>query len=231
MSLTAIIPARAGSRRVPDKNMRLLEGVPLVERKVHQLHMVAAVDQVVVSTDCPLVGEVARAAGATVQDRPPEYCDEVSKSWGEMVAYVCSRVEGEWVIISPCTAPLVMPSMYRRAIAVAFGLDPEGPHRSVVAARKIQTYLWNESGPVNYRLDAHPPSQALPPFWRLTGGFFIARREDMIRWEYHHCGRPSFFELDGVASVDIDTEADLRLARFLYSIARDREYGVVRTPP
>lgn len=73
----AIIPARGGSKRVPRKNVRAFDGVPMIQRAVALARESGVFDQVVVSTDDPEVAALARAAGAvTPFSRPPEISDD-----------------------------------------------------------------------------------------------------------------------------------------------------------
>jgi len=217
--VVAVIPARKGSRRLPGKNTAEFCGRTLVEHKILQLRAVPEVEEVVVSSDCPEIRRLAAGAGARAEDRPAPFCDEVSKTWGQMVAHVCANLDCDDVMIAPCTAPLVTPDIYGHALRRWQTMREEGPdepHDSLVAVHPLQTYLWDASGPINYRLfDRHPPSQELPVVFIMTGGFFVARRADMIRWEYHHGPNPELYRVGACAAIDIDTAEDLAIARAL----------------
>ena len=78
-TVVALVPARAGSVRVPGKNVRELAGHPLLAYSIAAAHESGLFDAVVVSTDSEQTAEVARRYGAEVPDlRPPELAGSTS---------------------------------------------------------------------------------------------------------------------------------------------------------
>ena len=77
MSCVAIIPARGGSKRIPRKNLKPFDGVPMIVRSIRTALDSRLFDQVVVSTDDEEIAEVARAHGAQVPFmRPAALADD-----------------------------------------------------------------------------------------------------------------------------------------------------------
>ena len=77
MSRVAIIPARGGSKRIPHKNVRLFDGVPIIAHSIRAALDSALFDRVVVSTDSEDIAAVAREYGAqTPFMRPPELSND-----------------------------------------------------------------------------------------------------------------------------------------------------------
>src|SRR5687768_2628050 len=72
MKVIGVIPARRGSKRLPGKNTALLGGRPLITHTFSQVAQCPRLDRVVVSTDDPVVAELARQAGLPVVDRPAQ---------------------------------------------------------------------------------------------------------------------------------------------------------------
>ena len=62
----AVIPARGGSKRLPGKNIRVFNGIPMIVRAIRTALEAAMFDEIIVSTDDPEISRVARSAGATV---------------------------------------------------------------------------------------------------------------------------------------------------------------------
>ena len=75
-TITAIIPVRAGSTRLKNKNVAPFAGTNLLINKIHQLQQVKEISKIVVSSDSDLMLEMAKSAGAMIHKRAPEYCDE-----------------------------------------------------------------------------------------------------------------------------------------------------------
>jgi N-acylneuraminate cytidylyltransferase len=156
--------------------------------------------------------EMAQAENVETHKRAIEYCDEVTKTFGEVVAHVASSVKGEHVIWATCTAPLVQADDYENAIkAYVIGLD-QG-FDSLMSVEPFKRYIWNEKGPLNYELGIkHLPSQQLEQLYFVTDGILIAPRLKMIEWNYFHGGNPKKFKLDKVKCIDIDDKLDLLVA-------------------
>jgi len=70
--LTAFIPARGGSKGVPNKNIKEFAGKPLIVHSIEYALNCSQIDEVVVSTDDDKIAKIARKAGARIVNRPPE---------------------------------------------------------------------------------------------------------------------------------------------------------------
>ncbi len=213
MSITAVIPVREGSRRLKNKNIAPFAGTNLLINKINQLKQVERIDNIVVSSDSELMLRMAESQGATIHRRAPEFCDEKTKTFGEVVAHVCENVPGEDIIWATCTAPLVFPKHYKEAIDLYYKALEDG-YDSLVSMEQFKRYLWDDNGPVNYELGIkHVPSQQLKPLYFCTDGILMAPRHKMIEWKYFHGSNPYRYILDKRTSVDIDDGLDLACAR------------------
>jgi CMP-N-acetylneuraminic acid synthetase len=180
--ITANIPVRAGSRRLKNKNVAPFAGTNLLLYKIQQLKSVKEVDQIVVSSDSDMMLHMAKTAAVSIHKRSPEFCDEKTKTFGEVFANICENVEGEHILWATCTAPLVGPKLYIRAIKAYFQSLGEG-YDSLMSVENFKRYLWDEKGPINYRLGKeHVPSQELPELYFVTDGIIMAskRRYDKM---------------------------------------------------
>lgn len=213
MSITAIIPVREGSRRLKNKNVAPFAGTNLLINKISQLKQVREISEIVVSSDSERMLAMAKSQGIIVHKRDKVFCDEKSKTFGEVVAHICENVTGDDILWATCTAPLVFPKHYRLAINDYFKALKEG-YDSLVSMEVFRRYIWNDNGPVNYELGmGHVPSQQLPPLYYVTDGILLAPREKMIEWKYFHGKNPYRFILDKRTSIDIDDGLDLACAR------------------
>lgn len=211
--VTAVIPVRAGSRRLKNKNIAPFAGTNLLLNKIEQLKKVKEIDRIVVTSDSDLMLQMAADAGVFIHKRAPEFCDESTKSFGEVVRHVAESVEGEHILWATCTSPLVFPTIYSQAIQKYWQVLKEG-YDSLASFEKIKRYLWNEKGPLNYKLGLeHVPSQQLPDLYIVTDGILLAPRKKMIEWSYFHGKNPYKFIVDKRTSVDVDDGLDLAVAR------------------
>ena len=176
MSVSAVIPVRAGSTRVKNKNIRDFAGSSLLEIKIEQLKAVPYIDEIIVSSDSDEMLQLAVQKGVTAKKRPDEYCDEKTKTFNEVVRYISgNEVKTDIMIWAPCVCPLVTSDLFAQGIEMFNRIqDGEIDGDSVVTASLIKEYLFDENGPINFSVEHHVPSQKLPNWHFITNGFFIA---------------------------------------------------------
>ena len=214
MGITAVVPVREGSRRLKNKNVAPFAGTNLLINKLNQLKQVKEIETIVVSSDSDKMLEMAVTQGVKTHKRTLEFCDEKSKTFGEVVAHICENVSGEDILWATCTAPLVFPKHYREAIRLYKSDALKNGYDSLVSMEQFRRYLWDDNGPVNYELGIkHVPSQQLKPLYFVTDGILLAPRKKMIEWNYFHGPNPYRYILDKRTSIDIDDGLDLACAR------------------
>lgn len=175
----AIVPARAGSKGVPRKNLRPLGGVPLVAWPIEIAKMCPQIDRVIVSTDGAEIADVARQHGAEVLERPAALASDTA-----IIADLLRHIIGElrdagetattMLLLEP-TSPFRTPEDVTDCLrlmtdekldSVATFVEAElNPHRA-----------WRIAGttPSVYIEGAIPwlPRQKLPPAYQLTGAVY-----------------------------------------------------------
>ena len=213
-SITAVVPAREGSRRLRNKNLAPFGGQPLLVHKIRQLQRVADVSRIVVSSDSDRMLELAEQEGVDVHRRVPEYADDVvGRSMGETIGHIVESLSGDVVLWAQCTSPLVDEHVYGRAIARYHQAIEEG-YDSLITVTRIHEYLWGADGPLNFEPGlGHVPSQQLPELYRATFGVLLAPRESMIAWSYYHGPNPFRMVVSKREAADIDDGLDLLCAR------------------
>lgn len=213
--ITAVIPARGGSRRLPDKNLAPFNGTTLLIHKIRQLKKVPQIDEIVVSSDCYKIIDSVQREGVTVHVRPPEYCDEKSQPWGEVVKHICENIDGEHIVWAHCTSPLVDEALYSKALKWYEKMAPKQCD-SLMTIEEVRRYIFTSCDGLlvpHYETGVKEvPSQELRPFYVSTWGIAIAPRLKMIEWKYQHGPYPYRMILDKRASVDVDDALDLACA-------------------
>lgn len=218
MSITAVIPVRGGSTRITNKNMRPFAGSSLLDIKIEQLKRVEGIDKIIVSSDSQMMLDMAAAHGVTPKRRPDEYCDEKSKSFNEVVQYIASEeVETEDMIWIPCVCPLLSDDSLKLGLKLFEQIRNGSLNAdSVVSARLLKEYVFDEKGPINFSVEHHVPSQRLPNWHTIQNGFFIAKRADMEKWRFVYGPNPYLVEISKIEAIDIDEMVEFEMAEFLY---------------
>lgn len=212
--ITAVIPVRAGSRRLPNKNILPFGETNLLIHKIRNLKKIKKIDKIVVSTDSEAMIEMAISEDVEYQRRPYEYCDEKTKTFNEVVEYIALTIKTDILIWAPCVCPLVKNETFEYAINEFLNLDTK--YDSVVSAMLLKEYIFDENKPINFSIEKHVPSQKLPNWHLIKNGFFIANAKDMARWKFVYGRHPKLIEISKFEAVDIDDISDFKLADFIY---------------
>jgi CMP-N,N'-diacetyllegionaminic acid synthase len=221
--VVAVVPARGGSKTVPNKNIRGLSGKPLLAWSIDVARATPAVDRVVVTTDDASIAAVAREYGADVVDRPAELATDDALVVDALRHVVDElRTEGEdaeFLVMLEPTCPL------RGVEDVERCLDrlASGEYDSVATFTEASVNphrIWRvEAGdpePFVEGADPFQPRQSLPEAYELSGAVYAFAIDALPE-----SGSSLLFGREGAVtmpperSVDIDTELDFTVAEAL----------------
>lgn len=223
MATVAVIPARAGSKGLPGKHLRLLGGEPLIQHTIRAALAASRVDRVLVSTNDATIASVARRAGAEVPFlRPDELALDTTPTL-PVIQHAVAWLEGQgWfpdlVATLQATTPLREPGEIDAAIALLD--DPAVASAVTVAALPLAASVVGvvEAGRFLSALAAHARDvrrQAVGPAMRITGGAYVTRRSLLAAGRLLD-DRPAALVVDAARAIDIDDLADLRAARLAW---------------
>jgi CMP-N,N'-diacetyllegionaminic acid synthase len=143
----ALIPARAGSQRVPRKNLAPLHGHPLIAYAIGSAREAGIFEAVIVSTDAEEIAEVAESYGADIPGlRPPELATATSSDIEWVLHSMADRNEDVLAIVRP-TSPFRTGATIRRAFdrLVQLG-DRADSIRAVERVRQHPAKMWRLDG-------------------------------------------------------------------------------------
>ena len=220
----AVIPARGGSKRIPQKNIRLFAGKPIIAYSIEAARKADVFDEIIVSTDCDQIAEVAEECGASVPfRRPPELSDDHTPTipvvrhaitWARQAI---GNVERVCCIYA--TAPFIRPEDIRSGCqrlesteGALFAFSVTSFAFPIFRALKIEhervAMFWPE-----HQLTR---SQDLPEAYHDAGQFYWGTAEGFM-------SRDGVFSSDSIPIVlprhrvqDIDTQEDWDRAERLY---------------
>mgnify|MGYP000891443067 CR=1 FL=1 len=226
-SILGFIPARAGSKGVPGKNLRLLAGKPLILHTIETAKASGVFDYLLVSTDGIEIARVAREAGAEVPFlRPAELANDTARGIDALI-HAIEWCEGQglyydWVMTLQPTSPL-------RSVDDILGacrLMIERDAQAVVSVCEVDNHPWlcntlpedlnmeNFIRPEIFGLNR----QELPVFYRLNGAIYLSQWDFIKKMDTFYGPRTFAYIMPKSRSVDIDTEIDFLLAELLINI-------------
>jgi N-acylneuraminate cytidylyltransferase len=208
--VTAVVPVKGQSERVKNKNLRLLNGESLLVRKIRTLQNCHQINRIMVNSESDEMLRVGRDLGAEPVKRDPHFALGTTPM-NAVIHHVMENSPTGHIYWAQVTSPLLTPQTIDKAIAQYFVKLKDG-YDSVASVQRFAVYLWKDGKPVNYTLDRHPNSQTLDPYFVMTFGILLIKRELALRRRYYMGERPFLFEVNPIEAMDIDTEDDLLLA-------------------
>ncbi len=212
-TIKAIIPVRAGSERVKNKNIRPFAGSSLLEIKIKQLKQVDGLDGIVVNSDSDEMLEVAESLGVEVFKRDPYYASS-SVPINEVYKNIAENMNSNIIVYTNVTNPLLKIESINKAITTF--INKPNTNDTLNTAHLIKEFMWENGKPINYDLNKMPKSQNLPDIYALNFALNIFYRDYAIENSSIVGKSPLLFPLDMVESIDIDNEIDFEFAEFMY---------------
>lgn len=229
-SIYAIIPARGGSKGLPGKNVRLLNGRPLIDYTIQAALDCPGIGRCIVSTEDKEIRDVSLACGAEVFKRPIELAGDLTSS-PPVVTHVletlCQQEDlPDYIVVLQPTSPLrtskhltecidsFMCSDANCAIGVTEALH--SPYKDFHLEEDGLVPLFDEK-------NLNAARQTLPVIYKQNGAIYLMSSQ--LFQKYHHFYiRPAMpYMMDANDSVDIDTELDFMMVeRLTQLLAEDK---------
>jgi N-acylneuraminate cytidylyltransferase len=221
----ALIPARKNSKRVPDKNIQLLGGKPLIYWAIKSALESKVFDRVIVSTDSEKYRELALGYGAECILRPPELATDVSPDY-EWVNYTFGRLgnfkDCDFSILRP-TSPFRTAETIKRAYEYFINSDCDSL-RAVEKCSQHPYKMWTLNGEyIKPLIDSglhSQPYQTLPEVWVQNASLEIAHSYVIYSLGSISGTKIIPFFTQGYEGIDINNEYDLQYARWIIETGR-----------
>jgi CMP-N-acetylneuraminic acid synthetase len=214
-NLTALVPMRHHSQRVPGKNFRPLAGKPLFHHIIGTLLACPEISQVVVDTDSqPIIEGIKRDfPSVTVLERP-EHLRADKVSMNEVLLYDTSQVEADFYLQTHTTNPLLRSETVSHAIKAMLSSVPE--YDSLFSVTRRQVRLWDQLGrAINHNPAILLQTQDLPPVFEENSCLYMFTRATLFNRLNRIGERPFMFEMEAAEAWDIDEELDFAITEFL----------------
>ncbi len=210
----AIIPARGGSKGVPDKNIRNINGHSLIAWSIRQALVVPSITNVVVSTDSEEIALIAKEYGAEVPFiRPKELARDETPTEPVMAHsiewYESRGIKHDAVILLQPTSPLRLPGSLQKAVEY-FEVEKASSLLSVCASH---AFFWRKTSPVSasYDFKNRPRRQDINEderSYKETGSIYITLLDALKKYNNRLVEEILPFEMAEIESYEIDTEVD-----------------------
>jgi len=220
MANIAIIPARAGSTRLPNKNFINLAGKPLVQHTIDAVVSAGCFDRIIVTTNSPEVKEIAVGSGVEIHDRPEEFATTRATVVSAIIAMLESMDIGDDSI------SYFLPTCpFRSSDDIKKGFQFLTEADSVISTSYYDeppqlAMIEGDSGfvyPIFDNLRAGlTNSKYIQKYVKPNGGFYMSRWRMIKESGHFFNGKIKGVLLPKERSVDIDTIEDLKYAEAVF---------------
>ncbi len=225
MKAIAIIPARAGSKRIPGKNIRDFKGLPIISYPIKYAKDSGLFNEVIVSTEGENIANIASQYGATVPFiRSEENASDtatVTDVLKEVLAYY--QLKGmvpEYICCIYPTSVFAFPEKLRDAYQVISTSKASSLVTVTKYLHPIQRALYMDDGNVKFKLPefAKARTQDLEVMYHDTAQFYWIRTEDFLKEKTIFTQNTLGYVLDDMHCQDIDLESDWKLAEYKFEL-------------
>ncbi|WP_064791777.1 acylneuraminate cytidylyltransferase family protein [Shewanella woodyi] len=221
--VVALIPARAGSKRLKNKNLLPLAGKPLIAWTIEAALDSPEIDEVVVSTDSTDIKQVAIDSGATVPFMRPKCLAHDTASTDEVLMHAIDELKltpSDIIVLLQPTSPLRDKEDIGAAL---YQLNDENVKGVVSVCECEHSPMWSNTLPENLCMGnfikpeiATKRSQDLPCYYRLNGAIFAYKVSYLNKYKSRYYSNEVKAIVTPVnKSVDIDNKSDFQFAEFL----------------
>lgn len=206
MKILSIIPARAGSKGIPNKNIRIIGGHPLIYYSIKNALQSNFITDVIVTTDSPEVRIIATQMGVTVRWRDEHLCGDAVTLDSVIDDAVDRSINWDYIVTMQPTSPTLTVKTLDKAIAFAIKHDLD----TLISAINMPHLSWVvKDGKTIPNYKERLNRQYLPPCYMETGAFVISKAS--VVTEKTRIGKKvDIFEVPKNESQDVDSFEDLR---------------------
>jgi len=220
-SILAIIPARGGSKRLPNKNILNLAGKPMIVWSIEAGLKSDYIDEVVVSSDSDEILKISKEHGAITIKRPDGLSNDIATSF-QAVEHAIGNLNKtfDYVILLQATSPL----RNWKHIDEAIELLNKKSADAIISVREMDhSPLWSNTLPkdgnmINF-LEGdviNKRSQDLEKYYRLNGAIYICKIDRLLEEKTFFIKDNIYaYVMDRERSVDIDERIDFQMAKLI----------------
>lgn len=228
----AIIPARGGSKALPRKNIKKLNGIPLIAYTLLAANKSKYIKRIVVSTDDNEIAYISKTYGGEIPYiRPSKLADDTSPTIDSilhMIDYLEKKQDycPDYILLLQCTSPLRNTQHIDEAIEKLLNSDFDGiasiceaevnPYWTNVLTKDKLQYFIKEGKQITRRQD-------LPEIYRCNGAIFLAKTEVLKKEKTFELENLTGYIMDEYSSIDIDTELDFKIAEVIMNTIKANE--------
>ena len=206
-NIVAILPMRSGSKRVINKNSRIINGKKLYEYIIDKLINTKIINNIIINTDIDTVHKKYSSFNKiTLINRKDNLKGNCNINL--VIEDSIKDFDADLFIQVHATNPLFKINTLEKAINYYFKNDKK--YDSLFSVTKIFKRFWNaDASPINHKIREEPTTQNLKPFYEENSCFYIFTKNSFNLNNNRIGNNPKLYEISKEESWDVDEEVDL----------------------
>ncbi len=219
----AIIPARGGSKGLPGKNIKILNGKPLINYTIEAARKVFEDNQICVSTDSEKIKSVVEKTGLSVPFLRTLKISHDNSSQREVILHAIEYYEKErnfkidHIVLLQPTSPLRSSNdifnalkLYNKNLDMIASVKKTKSNPYYVLFEEDNKHFLKKVKKANFIT-----RQSCPNVWEFNGAIYIINKRSILNNEIHDFSRVKKYVMDNYSSIDIDNILDFKIAEYI----------------
>lgn len=226
-NIVAIITARGGSKRIPNKNIKKFLGVPIIKYSIDIALQADCFDEIMISTDDKEIAIIVKRLGAKVPffrslKNSNDFAMTADVIYEVLTEYAKRGKEFEYACCIYPTAPFISSEVIKKGLKILKSCKADTVVPVVRFGYPIQRSLKIENGKLkmNWPENLNKRSQDLMPAYHDVGQFYWMKVPSFLKQKLLFTDNSIPIEIPESEVQDIDTEEDWKIAEMKYKILK-----------
>lgn len=211
--IKAIVPVKLNSKRLPLKNIKKINGKPLIEWTVETLNKVEEISEIIVYCSDEDIENYITSEHTFIKRNPMLDRDDMNIHNILNTLIIEDDIHSDFWILQHCTSPFIksdtISDMINKVVSGEYHYD------SAFSVNKYQKYGWYMGKPLNFNTHNIGFTQTTEPIYIETSGPYIFTEEQYTRTGNRIGSRPYMKVIHFIEGIDIDTKEDFELAKLI----------------
>jgi pseudaminic acid cytidylyltransferase len=217
-----IIPARSGSKRIRNKNIKLFHGKPIISYAIQLAKSCGLFKRIVVSTDSYNISKIAKKYGAEVPFLRSKKLANDFAATSEVVVDCIKRISSQTTKYHFCLYPTTT-LLFKKDLINSFKKIKQNDFDQLIPVLDYNISPYRAlkfvgKNRIEYRSKKFSLSrcQDLPRLCHDSGSFYIYKTKNLLKFKNNLPKKTTYYFLDSWRAINIDTESDFKFAEFMF---------------
>lgn len=224
----AIIPARGGSTRIKNKNLKKVGNDSLILNSLKTCKKSGIFDEIILSTDSLEIANESKNHATIIHERSETNSTSISSTESVVLEifkdFPIIFEKQVLIYLIQCTSPFLQVDDLRKSFELIKSSNFD--YNCLISGFFFNKFIWkknqNNQGwtAINYNPKERPRSQDSDPLFIENGSFYVFGSSNFRSTNCRIHGSVGIFEMESKRSIDIDTQEDLDYARFIFDYVK-----------